>query len=701
VWAFRLVAAVGIPALLLVATELSLRAAGFGYDTSAIAEVDTEHGRLGRRNLKFGWRFFPRTISRSSEPFSFPVHKPPGTVRVFVLGASAAQGTPDPAYSFSRVLEVLLRGRHPASRFEVVNLAVTAVNSHVVREVARDAARYDPDLYVVYLGNNEVIGPYGPGSTFGDGSPSLALVRASIAARSLRLGQWIDERTASLRGRDAAPPTWQGLRMFLDRKVRPDSEDLAAVYAHYRDNLRAIVRSGLGAGAGVVVSTVPSNLRDCPPFASEHRADLAEDERARWDERYAAGVAHEAAGRYDAALDAYAEAAAIDGTFADLRFRMGRATERTGDLDAAREHYVEAREHDTLRFRADRRIQEIAREVVDGFGRADVRLADPAAAMDRLAPHALPGRTFFYEHVHLRFAGAYVVAREVADALEPLLPPEVAADGAAAPVATLEECAERLAFTGWDRLRILSLLGETFVTKSPSTEQLYYDERLAEWRAEVDALARYREREGAEESAAAYRAAIRAWPADWRLRAGYGNLLAGGLGNGAAAAEQWGVVVDRVPDHGAYSMLGTSLGIAGRFEEAIEAFGRALELNPLFDEGWANLGLTRARMGDPAGAAESFERALAINPQLSPRVWIDLASALVAAGRAEEAVGRLHDALGSAPDSAELRYALGALLAEQGRTTEAVEQLRRARDLAPGHAGAAALLERLAAEGTF
>lgn len=50
---------------------------------------------------------------------------------MFVLGESAAEGDPDPAFSFARILQVMLRERYPGVRIEVINVAFTAFNSHV------------------------------------------------------------------------------------------------------------------------------------------------------------------------------------------------------------------------------------------------------------------------------------------------------------------------------------------------------------------------------------------------------------------------------------------------------------------------------------------------------------------------------------------------------------------------------------------
>ena len=70
---------------------------------------------------------------------------------------------------------------------------MTAINSHVVLEIARDCAAHQPDLFVVYMGNNEVIGPYGPGTVFQQWSPSRKLIRANVWLKSTRVGQLLGD----------------------------------------------------------------------------------------------------------------------------------------------------------------------------------------------------------------------------------------------------------------------------------------------------------------------------------------------------------------------------------------------------------------------------------------------------------------------------------------------------------------------------
>src|ERR1019366_3102445 len=76
-------------------------------------------------------------------PVMMDAKKPANTYRIFILGESAARGELEPPYAASRYLETLLDKRFPNTHFEVVNLGITAINSHVILPIARDCARTD------------------------------------------------------------------------------------------------------------------------------------------------------------------------------------------------------------------------------------------------------------------------------------------------------------------------------------------------------------------------------------------------------------------------------------------------------------------------------------------------------------------------------------------------------------------------------
>jgi hypothetical protein len=160
-----------IPLLLICGAETALRVAGYGYRTTFFRPLRIGGEEYLVENDKFGWRFFPPEISRSPSPVRMLAHKPAGTFRIFLFGESAALGDPEPAYGVGRYLQTLLQERYPRLRFEVVCVAMTAINSHAVLPLARECAALQADLWIIYMGNNEMIGPFGAVTVFGRQSP--------------------------------------------------------------------------------------------------------------------------------------------------------------------------------------------------------------------------------------------------------------------------------------------------------------------------------------------------------------------------------------------------------------------------------------------------------------------------------------------------------------------------------------------------
>ena len=176
-----------LPLLLLLVLELVLRLSGAGYDPHFFVRDPSAGDAVWVENAAFGRRFFPRRLARAPLAIRLNVPKPPNTVRIFVLGESAALGDPRPRYGAARYLQVLLEERFPGVRFEVINTSMTAINSHSIREIANDLVGRDGDIWIVYMGNNEMVGPYGAATVFGPRAPPLWMVRAAVTVQRLRL----------------------------------------------------------------------------------------------------------------------------------------------------------------------------------------------------------------------------------------------------------------------------------------------------------------------------------------------------------------------------------------------------------------------------------------------------------------------------------------------------------------------------------
>ncbi len=87
----------------------------------------------------------------------FRIPKPHEAYRIFVLGGSAVWGEPyGPEGSFARWLRERLRRTYPGKEIEVINCGRRGFGSVRVRHLFDEIIRYEPDLVVVYFGNNEI-----------------------------------------------------------------------------------------------------------------------------------------------------------------------------------------------------------------------------------------------------------------------------------------------------------------------------------------------------------------------------------------------------------------------------------------------------------------------------------------------------------------------------------------------------------------
>lgn len=575
-WLYRLAALLLAPLLLLALlaiVEIGLRLLGIGMPTAWVVRHPRDPVWIA--NHAYTWPWFGPSLGRAPLPFRLADAKRPQTLRVFILGESAAVGVPDPAFGFGRVLEVMLRHGLPDAELEVINTAVTAVNSHVLRDIARQCARHQPDLLVVYMGNNEIIGPFGPGAGFTGFTPSRSLIQAVTMARSTYLGQWLRAMSGATTG--PRPQRWQQLGMFKDQFIAADDRRMAAVYDHFRANLVDICRAGRDAGAVVALCTVAVNLRDCPPFGSLHRPELDAPSLERWRTAFDLGVQLEQAGDHGAAFEAFAEAAALDDGHAELRYRLGRCALALGRPSEADAHFRAACDLDALRIRADSRLNAIIRDVAGEQGAA---LIDIDRAMAE--GYAIPGDDLFYEHVHLRFEGNHLLAARVRDVIAPLLAQRInniaaASEASSLPVAA---CAEALGLTDWHRHQMETAIS-SMMDRPPFTMQMDHSRRSAERHAR---LARDGPAFSAPAALAAAHsvaaAALQRRPDDLLLKASVADLSAR-LGDHAAAIPLYEQLIDAVPNAAPWhATLGGLQFSMGRHERALASLTMAVQLDP-------------------------------------------------------------------------------------------------------------------------
>ena len=572
---FATIIIVGIPALFVGLLELGLRLAGFGYPTDFFVRKTVEGEDFYYTNHRFTFPYFPQALARSVIPHRLSVTKPADSYRIFIFGESAANGDPDPAYGFGRHLEILLEDRYPGTDFEVVCTAITAVNSHVILPIARECAQKEGDLWIVYMGNNEVIGPYGAGTIFGAKAPPLPVVRASLAVKRTRLGQLTKSVLENLQGNAGEAPTWEGINMFADNLLRADDPARLQVYENFRGNLEDILAAGREAGVPVLLSTVASNLEDCAPFASLHGKGLTAAQLADWNRLYETGKALEAEGAHAEALEAYTGAAAIDPGYAELAFRIGRGEAALGNSAAALEAFTNARDADALMVRTDSRINAIIREAAVRSPGGNVHLVEADKELATESPDGLPGREVFYEHVHFNLLGNYHLARIFAGRIAEILPPRIR-DSDTQAWAGPGFCQRKLAVTLWDQVRLWTEMRERQAAP-PFSARADNAANLAWCEAQASAA---HARMDARLDRMIYELVLKEDPEDYHLHFRFGHFLQlNGDLPGAARQFEW--VGERFPDfEGGHQQLGLTLFLQGRLPEARARFQRVLEINP-------------------------------------------------------------------------------------------------------------------------
>jgi tetratricopeptide (TPR) repeat protein len=585
-WTFRLLASVVFPSLLIVAIELALRVVGFGYPTRFF--IPSGDGKTLTTNPRFAWQFYPPATATSPILVRFAKEKPPGVLRIFVLGESAAAGTPDPAFGFARMLESMLGNRHPTHRFEVINAAMRGVDSHMVRRIARECAELSPDLFVVYLGNNEMIGRHSPSPERRRLSANIHWLRFQDALRRFKLAQLIEWALAGKR----RAPARQDMEYLRRQRLAFDDLRRAPVYRHFEANLRDICRQAERVGVRTLLCTVGVNLRDFPPVGSLHRRDLSAEQLAEWESAYAAGIAAESRGDFPEALSYFQRAAQVDDQFAELAFRMAGCEERLGNTAKALAYFAQARDWDALQFRADSRLNGIVRKLGAEPG-PNLRLVDleQKLAESALAPSGVPGARIFNDHVHFTFEGDYAVASALAT--EAVAALQLAP--AARSLPTLEECTRRLAYTPVNEMNVKEAFAR-LLANPPFLDQLNHAARLAPLEREVAERRRQLTGEELQRAVTVYREALAAWPDDWMLRYNLANLLSQ-FGQFASAEAEYARLVKQFPDHCAFRVaLGHALLGNGRAAEAGREFAAAVKLNPHLKAAQEGLAAARARM---------------------------------------------------------------------------------------------------------
>lgn len=404
----RISLAIVVPLVAILLAELGLRLAGVGYPTSFFRKGTGNHSGYWIGNPFYAYRFFDPLMARNPPPSRVKQTKEEGNVRVFVFGESAAMGDPVIEFSLSRALGKLLNKPGEPERFEVINAAITAIGSAVVADIAEEVASLEPDVFVIYMGNNEAVGPYGPGTVITKKSWGTFLTPLRVKLTRLRLvGILHHLKLRILQPKGVSEKTWGGMEMFGRNILAIDDPGLPPMYRLFERNLQRTIEVGRKAGARIVLCTVAVNIDAHAPFGSRNRQDLSDTSHQAWNDLYFRGISEQGANHPQIAEQSFRAALEIDNQHAELAYRLADVTAEQGRRQEARALKERARDLDVQRFRTDSNLNHIIRDTAEQAG---VTLVDAEKLF------ALEGadQKLFVDHVHFSLEGLQLLSRSIA-----------------------------------------------------------------------------------------------------------------------------------------------------------------------------------------------------------------------------------------------------------------------------------------------
>lgn len=353
-------------------------------------------------------------LMRPHDPF--PLERPPGGLRIFVLGGSAAAGWPYQMgeTNLTALLERKLRLLFPGRPIEVMSLAAGTYASHRVKLLLEEALRYQPDALFLYNGNNEfleglVYRPLRPPSPW-DRSAALRLAYRVALTLATPLPRF-DVKNYDLEAQTSNELSYAFLRAS---RYREDPRQFEALLGHYRFNIEEMVTAAQEAKVPLFLLTCPVDLKDWTPNVSRHRKGLAAAELRRWTEQFREGYLALERQDFDAAIGPLERAIAVDDEYAEAHFLLAEALRKSGrNVDAKRE-YVAALRRDAFPFRELPEFQEILRDVATRRG---APLVDIIGPLEAIAGDGIPGSDVLIDYVHLSERSQEIVAQVMLRAL--------------------------------------------------------------------------------------------------------------------------------------------------------------------------------------------------------------------------------------------------------------------------------------------
>ena len=596
----------------------------------------------------------------------FPLIKGKNSYRIFCMGGSTTHGRPyRDKTSFCGWLREYLRAVAPQRHWEVINAGGVSYASYRVAKLMTELNRYQPDLYIVYTGQNEFLERRSYGKLID--MPEWLIDLNAVASRSRIYTVMKDAIDALNPGSEKhARKHYQmsgEVDDILNHTAGPvtyhrDDRLKHRIVTHFRLNLERMVDIAHEADAGILFVTPADNLKDMSPFKSEHRRGLSKRELHDWMDLFERGAARQAADDYQQALALYRQALTIDDRYAELHYRIGRTLYAMKRYDEAEGAFWRAVDEDIAPLRALYRMTKLVPDVAARKHVPDIDFpAILRAAYLRRYDNAIFGKEFFFDHVHPTIEGYQLLGKALLAQLgkQGIVP---AVDIAHDPRITEVNQRVVASLDKEDHSRALTQLGKVldWAGKFDEANNLYLE--VLKMRGPSPAIM----------SLLGKTALKRNKPDE--------------------SIHYFSQAVALKPDMAWEQLaLGNVLMTQDRKEEAVTHYLASLKSDPKNAITHKQLGITLAELGRDEEALQHFKQSLEIRPKFEEARY-DLIVLLIRMKRLDEALSQNRELLRTDSDNFFAHDSMGIILAKQGKFEESIAQFNQALQLNPNYLAA-------------
>jgi tetratricopeptide (TPR) repeat protein len=366
------------PIIFLIILEIILSLADYGGNLNLFIPSTEGYSNYMRCNPDVAKRYFfiQNTIPTPPKDL-FLKNKPRDMYRIFVMGGSTTAGFPyGNNMMFSRILQKQLETLYPHQKFEIVNTALSAVNTYTLLDFIDEILDQKPDLIIIYAGHNEYYGALGVGSVESMGNQRW-LIRSYLYLQKFRTFLLLRDSIAKIKfwinngfgeGSKSDPTATLMERIVNKQKIPYKSELYEDGKLQFKENLESIINKAKQKKVKIMLGELVCNIRDEKPFISSNMGDEPS---------------------------------------ANNKFHKARISENNEKYAEARALYYQAKDLDELRFRAPEEFNDIIHQL--GVEHK-VTVVPIKQYFEAESPHGLIGNNLILEHLHPNKKGYYLMA---------------------------------------------------------------------------------------------------------------------------------------------------------------------------------------------------------------------------------------------------------------------------------------------------